>query len=174
MKKRYIVLALAALMLCLCACGEQGGVTVDPNAVKADYGELYFSANGCDFGIFDEAAPVLEKLGEPTGTFEADSCAYQGKDLFYYYDGFELMVNDVDGVERVTGITVTDDTVANPQGVKIGMDVTEAVELMGMEPKESSGVYSFTVGSCLMRLRSDDDNCVAAMEYMGAASAANE
>ncbi len=166
MKKKYFILSLAAALLCLCACGGEA-VTVDPNAVRADYGPLSFEAGGVSFGVFDEAAPVLEKLGEASGEFEADSCAYQGKDKFYYYDGFELMVNDVDGTERITAITVTDDTVSNPQGVKIGMDIDQALGLMAMDYEESTGVYSFVSGSCLMRLRVDSDNAIAAMDYLG-------
>lgn len=169
MKKKTTAVIAAAALVFLAACGGgSGGVTVDPNAVTADYGDLYFSSNGCSFGIFDELEPVLEAIGEPPDTFEADSCAYQGKDIYYYYPGFELMINDIDGVMRITGITLTDDTVANPQGVRIGMDMDKALSLMNMEYDESSGVYSFTSGNALLRLRSDSDGCVDAIEYLAA------
>ena len=59
--------------------------------------ELYFESNGVRMEPWMEAEPVLAALGEPIGCFEADSCAYIGKDLFYWYPGFELTVNDVEG-----------------------------------------------------------------------------
>lgn len=168
MKKTAFIITLAALALCLAACGGSDSVTVDPNAVTADYGELCFTAGGCTFGIYDESETVLAALGEPNGTFEADSCAYQGKDVFYYYPGFELTVNDIDGTGRVTAITLTDDTVANPQGVRIGMDIAEAVSLMGTDGAQDGGAYVFTSGSCALRLRSDGDGLVTAIEYTAA------
>ena len=54
--------------------------------------ELYFESKGVRMEPMMEAAPVLDALGAPMGSFEADSCAYIGKDLFYYYPGFELTV----------------------------------------------------------------------------------
>lgn len=128
--KKFIAIILAALcVFALCACGNDGGSgDNDANKTaeyKPDYGELYYASGEVKFGILDPAADVLTALGEPDSTFESNSCAYQGKDKFYYYDGFEVLVNDVDGTERITGITIADDTVSNPQGVKIGMKIDE-------------------------------------------------
>ena len=133
--KKFIAIILAALcVFALCACGNDGGSgDNDANKTaeyKPDYGELYYASGEVKFGILDPAADVLAALGEPDSTFESNSCAYQGKDKFYYYDGFEVLVNDVDGTERITGITIADDTVSNPQGVKIGMKIDEALALM--------------------------------------------
>lgn len=168
--KKFIAIILAAVCaFALCACGnsndtgEEGTLATE---YTADYGELYFASGDVKFGIFDEADAVLSALGEADSTFESNSCAYQGKDKFYYYDGFELLVNDVDGTERITGITIADDTVSNPQGVKIGMDIDEALALMdGIEYTQSGDTYKFTVGSTVFRLQSGTDGTVAAAEY---------
>ena len=170
--KKYLVLLLAlVLTLALfCACGTENPPEAESAApqksVTPDYGELYFASGDVKFGIFDEAEPVLSALGEPiNGTFESNSCAYQGKDYFYYYDGFELMVNDIDGVRRITGITLADDTVANPQGVKIGMDINKALELMDMEYTQNGSVYKLVSGSAMLIIRAADDGSLAAAEY---------
>lgn len=174
--KKFIAIILAALcVFALCACGNDGGSgDNDANKTaeyKPDYGELYYASGEVKFGILDPAADVLSALGEPDSTFESNSCAYQGKDKFYYYDGFEILVNDVDGTERITGITVADDTVSNPQGVKIGMKIDEALALMdGIEYVQSGDTYKFTVGSTLFRLQAGDDGTVAAAEYSVAAN----
>ncbi len=177
MKKIIAAILAAACAFALCACGDTaeentGAVQTE---YKADYGRLYYASGDVKFGILDPAETVLAALGEPAGTFESDSCAYQGKDMFYYYDGFELLVNDVDGTERVTGITIADDTVSNPQGVKIGMKIDEALALMdGIEYTQSGDTYKFTVGSTLFRLQADTDGTVKAAEYSVAANDSGE
>lgn len=174
MKKTIsITLALlCALSLCACSSGGDNDAAESSEAVyTADYGELYFEANGVEFGIMDEAEGVLASLGEPTGTFESESCAYQGMDKYYYYDGFEVMTNEIDGVERITAVTLADDTVQNPQGVKIGMDMDDALSLMDdIEYTQSGDTYKFVVGSAMLRLRAGEDNTVSAAEYVVAAS----
>ena len=182
--KKITALVLAMLMtLALCACGGEtpGTETGGETGCTPDYGELYFASGEVKFGIMDPAQEVLDALGEPQGTFESDSCAYQGKDMFYYYDGFEVMVNDVDGTLRITGITLADDTVSNPQGVKIGMDMDEALSLMGAPDYPESitvthngGVYKLVSGSTMLRLKAGDDGTLAAAEYCVAANQTDE
>ena len=184
--KKITALVLAMLMtLALCACGgddaPSGAETGGKDDYTPDYGELYYVSGEVKFGIMDPAEEVLDALGEPQGTFESDSCAYQGKDMFYYYDGFEVMVNDVDGTLRITGITLADDTVSNPQGVKIGMDMSEALSLMGdpdypesITVTHNGGVYKLVSGSTMLRLKAGDDGTLAAAEYCVAANQTDE
>ncbi len=40
----------------------------------------------------------------------------------------------IDGAERVTAITVTDDTVKTPDGLYIGMSETELTQITGQTP----------------------------------------
>lgn len=181
MKKTTAIVLAILMIFALCACNDDKPAPDKPDDDAAeytpDYGELYYVSGDVKFGIMDPAEQVLEALGEPQDTFESDSCAYQGKDMFYYYDGFEVMVNDVDGAERITGITLADDTVSNPQGVKIGMDMTEALALMGdpdyaasIQVTQSGDVYKFVCGSTMLRLKAGDDGAVAAAEYCVAAN----
>ena len=183
--KKITALVLAMLMtLALCACGGDdapSGAETGKDDYSPDYGELYYVSGDVKFGVMDPAEEVLDALGEPQGTFESDSCAYQGKDMFYYYDGFEVMVNDVDGTLRITGITLADDTVSNPQGVKIGMDMSEALSLMGdpaypdtIKMTQSGDVYKFVSGSTMLRLKAGDDGTLAAAEYCVAANQTDE
>lgn len=167
----WCILALAAA-ICFSACGSNdGGVVVDPNA-SADQSaqvsqggaevsgaetataddSLYYDADGVIIHTYDLADEVLASLGDPSGTFESASCAYQGMDYFYYYDGFQLTVNDVDGAKHVTTITVVDDTVSIPQGVKIGSTQEEMLQLMGDGFTESSGVYAFVKGDTTLQI----------------------
>ena len=172
MKKITAIILATLTLLALCACG-----TAEPREEDSkkeytpDYGELYYTSGDTKFGIMDPAEKVLEALGEPVnGTFESDSCAYQGKDYFYYYDGFEVMVNDVDGTKRITGITVADDTVQTPQGVRIGMKLEDAQKHMGDEFKQVGDVYKYTEGSTVLKLAVGEDGTLTAIEYAVAAN----
>lgn len=131
--KRTAVLLLAALLLCAIGCGGQAddpnAVFVDPNAVRGgEYGELYFEVNGVRFGIYDEAAPVLAALSEEKSSFTRESCAFDKPDVFHLFDSFEIMTNEIDGVDRITAIRVTTDMIETPQGLRIGMRETEAAK----------------------------------------------
>lgn len=174
MKKLTALILAAVMVFALCACsggGEKNNDSNTPVAYKADYGELCFASGDVKFGIMDPADEVLSALGEPDSSFESNSCAYQGKDKYYYYDGFEILVNDVDGIERITGITVADDTVQTPQGVKIGMKIDEALKLMdGFEYTQSGDTYKFTVGSTVFSLKAGEDGTISAADYTAAVS----
>lgn len=132
---------------------SQGGAEVSGAETAATDDALYYDAKGVKVHPYDEADAVLASLGKPTGTFESASCAYQGMDYFYYYDGFQLTVNDVEGVKRVTTVMVVDDTVSIPQGVKIGSTEAEMVQLMGDEYTESSGLYAFLKGNTTLQIQ---------------------
>ena len=84
-----------------------------------------------------EADPVLKALGEPAYCFEADSCAYLGKDEYYSYNGFEIAVNTVEGKRVITAIRVVDDTIRVPfqdGTLAIGDSAETVCKLFGVEP----------------------------------------
>lgn len=132
--KRTAILLLALLLLFALGCGKPEAAADDPNVVFVDpnavhggeYGDLYFEANGVRFGIFDETEAVLEQLPAYRNTFTGETCAFDGADVYYYFSGFQIMANDIDGTSRITAITIADDTVKIPQGLFIGMPEADA------------------------------------------------
>ena len=122
---------------------------------------------GMEIEPWMEAAPVLLALGDPTGSFEADSCAYIGKDLFYWYPGFELTVNEVEGVDRITAVTVADDTVTIPQGLRIYDEEEKLLSLLG--GTDENGIYTYRDGNILLLIQvkaaEGDERRIASMEY---------
>ena len=137
------------------------------SAAPAAVLELYFESKGIRMEPMMEATPVLAALGDPVGSFEADSCAYLGKDKFYYYPGFELTVNEVEGVERITVITVADDTIVTPQGLRIYDEEDKLLSLLGGE--EKNGVFSYDDGRTMLVVQvkesEGDSRRVSAIEY---------
>ena len=142
------------------------GEPEEPPAVP----ELYFESKGVRMEPWMEAAPVLAALGDPIGSFEADSCAYIGKDLFYWYPGFELTVNEVEGVNRITAVTVADDTVTIPQGLRIYDDEEKLLDILGGE--EMNGLYTYQNGQTMLLIQvkeAEGSRRIASIEYRVAA-----
>ncbi len=92
--KRILAAVFSIVILSLvAACSkaptgvEESAVFVDPNAVKAHaYGNLYFSAEGFDFGIYDPIEDVTAHIA-PNTTYAGKSCAFDGDDIYYFLTG---------------------------------------------------------------------------------------
>ena len=147
MRKTTCFVLMIALVLCcflISATAEEPLKAANNAEEDRPYGDLGFQYKDYTFGLLDEAEIVMENLGEADDYFVSASCAYQGDDYIYYYDGFEITVNEIDGVRRITGITLTDDLISIPQGVKISMNIEEALSMMeGLPYTEKNGVYTF-------------------------------
>ena len=167
--KRTAILALAILMLAAIGCGGQGALQDDPNAVFVDpnavrggeYGDLYFEANGVRFGIYDETEQVIPALPAYSSTFSEQSCAFPGADVSYSFDGFRITTNEIDGVSRITGISVKDDTVKTPQGLYIGMSEADARAAF---PALSKSGWNLEDGTALLSVIVSD-GVVTRIEY---------
>jgi heme-binding NEAT domain protein len=171
------------VMFISCGKVDDGSVTVDPNAIVPDTGDataqesqenngnaqteqsdsLYYETNGVQIHTYDLADDVFASIGKANGTFEAPSCAYQGSDFFYYYDGFQLTVNEVDGADHVTIIMIVDDTVSIPQGVKIGDTKETMLQLMGDDYTDKNGLYEFVSGNTTLQIQVKENSVVSIM-----------
>lgn len=150
--KRAILCITAALLLLALGCGGQAddpnAVFIDPNAVRGgEYGELYFESDGVRFGIYDETEAVINALPPYRSTFVGQSCAFEGEDVVYFFTGFQITANDVDGTSRVTAITVADDRVKTPQGLYIGMSEADAAAAF---PALSAADWNLADGTALL------------------------
>ena len=157
--------------------GESAPITQGTELPPPEQGEeaepaldLYFESQGVRLEPMMAADEVLLALGQPIGVFEADSCAYIGKDVFYYYPGFELTVNEVDGQNVVTAIAVVDDTVVTPQGLRIYDEEEKLLSILG--GTEENGVYTYESGKTILliqvRAAGDEVRRIATMEYRAA------
>ncbi|MBQ2201659.1 MAG: hypothetical protein II412_03740 [Clostridia bacterium] len=158
--KRTAILILALMLLAALGCGANGtddpnAVFIDPNAVHGgEYGELYFESNGVRFGIYDEAEAVLSALPAYRSTFTGKSCAFESEDVSYFYAGFTIMTNEIDGTDRITGIKIDDDTVKTPQGLYIGMSAEDAAAAF---PAAKEADWSYADGTALLSVTIADD-----------------
>ncbi len=134
MKKLSLILAAALLLgLCLCACDQGKGV------------EYTFAYNGTAIRIGDDGNTAAAALGAYTDYIEEDSCGGEGPDKSFVYPGFRFDTVMQNGVDRIVRIVVTDDSIATPQGVKIGDAKSAVVTAYGdgyIETADDNLVYS--------------------------------
>lgn len=123
-----------------------------------------FKSNETAVVMGAEAAPILQALGAPSETFEQDSCAYQGKDIVYLYDGFEVSTYPVNGKECIASVYITSDKVSTPEGIKLGSSYEDMVKAYGKSYKEENGVYRYTSGTAELAVYTTK-KMVDAIEY---------
>lgn len=124
---------------------EPAGAEEDEGEETLSLADSGFVSGQVQILPLEEAEDVLNRLGEPQSTFEADSCAYQGKDYYYYYFGYELTVNELEGVRVVTAITLVDDTIKAefPTGkLGIGDTLETLLEVLGGEDGQDYYAYA--------------------------------
>ncbi len=178
MKKILALLIAFTLLMSCCAvvafAADDSKTDAEESEEEKAYGPLGFTYHDVSFGILDEAEPVLKALGEEDDLFISASCAYQGDDYIYYYEGLELTTNEIDGIFYITGIVLADDSIETPQGIMIGMDIEEAIKLMEeikdeeLTVEENRGVYSFQYGPALLMIKADSSGEITAIQYMPA------
>lgn len=152
MQKTKRILTMAVLSAALCAApitafGFGWKSTKTETAAAAEEAGYSFKTGETVISIGAEAAPILKALGTPKKTFEQDSCAYQGKDKVYSYEGFDVCTWMVDGKECINAIYLMDGTVATPEGVKIGSTRQDVINAYGKDDTESYGVCRYTIGN---------------------------
>ncbi|HHY65237.1 MAG TPA: hypothetical protein GX501_09340 [Clostridiaceae bacterium] len=139
-----------------------------PTPVAETKSKYYFENSGVKIYMDDDAKPILEKLGEPPfGTFESPSCAFQGMDRTYYYNGFELYTyteSMEDETEYVFTVKLMSDAVSTPEGVSIGDKAEKVLEKYGDGYTEASGQYIYTDHNTRLAFKIQSGE-VAAIEY---------
>lgn len=128
---RIISLTLCALCLALalCACGGDGG-----SASTSDY--VFVTPDGVTVAIGGDAEDTVDALGKWSTMNSSDSCGgISGKDYIYAYSGYRVSTTPSTKGQIVCKIELTDDSVATPEGVRVGMSVEEAKSAMGGSPE---------------------------------------
>ena len=95
--------------------GAEGSVSFTPAS------SLVFKASGKTISIDMPTSEFIDALGDPDDYFEADSCAFQGKDKVYTYKDFVIRTYPKDDVDYVLSVELRDDVVTTPEGAYIGM-----------------------------------------------------
>lgn len=170
MKKTGRFLTAAAVMLMVAAAPMTSyawGLKSSAKETTAAAAETKydFVSGTTTISMGTEAAPVLKDLGKAEKTFEQDSCAYQGKDKVYTYKGFELSTYPVKSKETIASVYFLDDTVATPEGIKLGSKKQDIINAYGACSDVQFGVYHYKAGETELVIYTTND-IVDAVEYL--------
>lgn len=165
-KMRNAVGVLAASFVILSAMPtsaawwNKGAVTAEAETKTA----YAFTYKETVINLNQEAAPVIKALGGNPKCFEQQSCAYQGMDRIYTYEGFELGTYPVNGKDCISSVYFLDNTVATQEGIKIGSSYEDMVKAYGKDYKEQNGVYRYRLGNSELSIYTTNGT-VDAVEY---------
>jgi len=137
---------------------DQGGQTSSQNAKG-----YVFTVNGTVVEIDAKADPIVEQLGEPASVYEVPSCAFEGVDKKYSYNGFELDTYPLDGEDHVSAVVFKDDSVATTEGICIGDSLEKLTEAYGEGAEEGGMIVYGKDGMKLCFIL--QDGSVASIEY---------
>ena len=163
--KRYALgLVMLGLSAFVTACGDEGEyeeIESKGDESDSDYAFIYATF---EINIGAKWEHIEPKLGEYTDTFVAESCAYQGTDRYYYYEGFEVMTSEIDGEEILTDIFIDSADVEAVNGLKVGMGLSEMVNAMGPVDKSTDTTYTYCGDNVNVQINTSDDKIVS-IEY---------
>ncbi len=161
MKKyiRYICLALALMCAFFAvACnddteGESGVGGADDKGVK-----VYVKYNGVTVKMGEKADDVIKALGEPQKKTEIGDCGGLGALVKYSYASLEIyVVESKDNGNVIDQITLRDDIVTTPEGVAIGMSVSDAKAALGEPDNATDKALEYKNGKYVLKIGFDGD-----------------
>ena len=131
------------------------GTDTQPAAGQISY--VFKTAAGIEIPIKAESDPIVAQLGTPTQTFEAPSCAFDGKSFTYTYPGLTLETYPDGAVNRVYAVTITDETQKTPEGLTIGATADEVRAACGTPEKEAAGFLRYSSDGIDVQFFKEDD-----------------
>lgn len=189
--KRRLVLTLAAAMLLLAGCGDServiGGDVVNVTTGGSQSGEsgegqesqqadsspeeifkgYVFKVGDVTVEVDGDVAPVIEALGEPASYFEAASCAFEGLDKIYTYNGYEIDTYPAQERDLVSAVILKDDSVSTAEGICIGDSLEKLLEAYGEGAQENGMLVYSRDGMKLCFILQEDS--VVSIEYRSTA-----
>lgn len=131
MKKLICIFLTVLALLAMVACEKEPPVNGDTSFSA-------FSANGVTVALDAEASAVIAALGTPIESAETNSCYGDGKDKIYEYTSFKVQTYSSKGTDYILSVEIyndADETVATPEGVRVGSSAEDVLAKLG-EPSE--------------------------------------
>ena len=123
-----------------------------------------FEYEGTQMQVNQEAAEVLDALGEPVSYFEAASCAFEGLDKMYTYSSFEVDTYPEGDTDYISCIYFLDDMVETSEGICLYMTQADMEAAYGTDYTEANGAYVYSKGNGDLSFIIENDEIVA-IEY---------
>ena len=129
-KKTRLVILMVMFVVMLSACGAKAGLTED---------DLIFQTNGGTFALNSDASKLVAALGEDYTFSEAVSCAYEGMDKRYIYDGIMVFTYPLDNIDRIDEIYISSDAYSTSKGITVGSTLSDIQKAYGEDAMDVDG-----------------------------------
>ena len=154
MKKfRVIICAVLAILavLSFSACEK------DTTESASSENSFYATYKGVKIVMGADADGIIEALGEAQERKEIGDCGGLGAQVLYTYPSVEIYVleSKTDG-NIIDQISFRDDIIATPEGVYIGMDVSNAKTALGEPDSQGSGAFEYENGDHVLVITHSD------------------
>ncbi len=185
LEKTYIITIVIMTALLLTACGNTTSIgdtittpaptssvgsptaTTAPVITEPEENEAYyFEYNGIRIEIDAELSAVKAQLGEPNFFFEAESCAFEGKDRIYTYNGFELYTYTSGETEYIFSILFIDDSGKTPEGIGLGSSFEDMTAAYGENHTKEFEQYTYFKGNTKLSFLFEDGEVISVEYYL--------
>ena len=151
--KLFIVCLATMIIVCGCNQGKQNDEEsqIKENIDRAEESKYYLSIRNVDIRIGSKLDETIEKLGDDYTYFEADSCAFQGKDKIYTYGSVAILNYQVEGVDYIATIEIKDDLVSTNEGISIGSNRDDVISAYGNEGELTENSIMYVSGNTCLK-----------------------
>ena len=173
--KKILAIFLCLLMMVsvLAACDSGDGYKDDNSGsgaatTKATEGasvKYYVEFTGVKIELGADAEAVIDALGTPKATAEVGNCGGQGTLTKYTYTSIEVYVLTSGASKTIDQITLLDDSVSTPEGIKIGSTQNDVKTKCKTPTKSSDASYTYTSGNKNLKFNFRD-GAVVGIDYM--------
>ena len=119
---------------------------------------FYFKMGDILIEMDQDIIYVLERAGEPTGVFEAPSCAFDGIDRIFAYPGIQIYTYPDGDTDRIHTIAFFDDSIRTTEGgIRLGSSIQAVFDAYGDDHEYDSGMYTFRRGLTRLEFLVDND-----------------
>lgn len=155
-KKAIIISMMLEVCILLSACRTEA-----PKQLQTEY---FFSSEGVTFTVGDDADEISGALGEPNSISKAPSCAGEGQEELYVYNGFRIYAHRDARACIISAIELTNDTVTTIENVRIG-DKSEKIFDKYGNATDNNGTVEYVADGCILRFAIRDGR-ISGIKYL--------
>ncbi|MCR4566811.1 MAG: hypothetical protein K5769_02090 [Pseudobutyrivibrio sp.] len=173
MNKKLLVLALVgAMILSMVACGGDDTKVIDSTGSgsnasgSANAGAGYvFKYDGMEIAVDADAAPIVDKLGEPQKYFESPSCAADGIGKLYTYSDFEIQTYPDGDKDLILYVALRTDNVSTAEGINLSSTKDDVIAAYGDSGEDVGGSLKYTKNGTELNFIFDGDS-LTSIQYI--------
>jgi hypothetical protein len=141
---------------------------VSKSNAQSDLPDFYFLYNGVTFELGQSVSDIVEQLEQAKDFYSSASCAFEGDEKIYVYEGFEITtyMRDANDIDRLYSVTFLDDSVATREGVRIGQSYEEMIAAYGADFEEVPGRYLYISKGIVLSFSFEDEIISSIMYFV--------